>query len=292
MGDLNQNRVFPLKISAKIEDFETGDFSKFNWQSGGDQPWQIVNLYPYEGYYSIKSGAITHNQTSEITLTYHVMAADSIVFYRKVSSESFDFLKFYINNQLIEDWSGNTGGWKREAFAVEAGVKTFKWAYEKGASGSGGSDCAWLDYIKLPAPLALTVWAGPDDAACTGQSYHPGESYGTDFALVQWTTSGTGTFDDNTNMHPLYNPSADDISSGEITLTLSLWDDAENMVTDEMLLGFKDVPEVPSVPVGPDFVDTPLNPVTEYAVILVEARTSRRRHGHSRQKPCYRELEQ
>jgi hypothetical protein len=198
------------------------------------------------------------------------MAADSIVFYRKVSSESSDLLKFYINSQMIANWSGTTSGWKREAFAVGAGIKTFKWAYEKNASGSAGSDCAWLDYIALPSPMVLTIWAGPDDDVCTGEPYQLGESYGTDYNQVEWASSGTGTFDDNTNMHPLYNPSSDDINSGEVTLTLSLWDDAENMVPDEMLLGFKDVPVVPGIPQGPDYVDLALIQVSEYSINEVE----------------------
>lgn len=270
MGALIQNKVFPLKISAKIEDFETGDFSKFNWQLGGNLPWQIINQYPYEGYYSILSGAITHSQTSEISLTYDVMAADSIIFYRKVSSESTDYLKFYINNQVMGSWSGTTIGWKREAFAVGAGTKTFKWAYEKNSTGSAGSDCAWLDYITLPASMALTIWAGPDDEVCSGENYQIADSYGTDYNQVAWTTSGTGTFDDNTNMHPLYTPGSEDISGGEVNLTLTLMDDQGNMVNDQMTLGFKDVPASPSTPQGPDYVDLALVQISEYTISLVD----------------------
>lgn len=32
------------------------------------------------------------------------------------------------------------------------GTHTFGWTYEKDWYGSGGSDCAWLDYIVLPTP--------------------------------------------------------------------------------------------------------------------------------------------
>ena len=70
MGDLTMNKDFPTKISALSDDFETGDFSKFNWQQGGDLPWQITYQYVYEGYYCIKSGAIGDNQASQISLTY------------------------------------------------------------------------------------------------------------------------------------------------------------------------------------------------------------------------------
>jgi hypothetical protein len=273
MGDLFQDRIFPVKISAKCEDFETGDFTQYSWQQAGNQPWEIVNSFPYEGYYSIKSGTITHNQTSEVSLTYNVMEADSIVFYRKVSSESSDMLKFYINNTLIEDWSGTTGGWKREAFAVTAGNKTFKWVYAKNNIGSSGSDCAWLDYIILPSPMALTIWAGPDDKTCTGSSFHVEESFGTDYAQIQWTTSGSGTFDDNTNMQPLYTPSADDIENGGVTLTLTLTDNENMTVVDDMLLGFANTPPAPQSVQGPGSVDVAIEQVTKYSTVESEEAT-------------------
>jgi hypothetical protein len=266
MGDFTQDRVFPMKISAKCEDFETGDLSLFNWQTGGNAPWEVIREFPYEGYYSIRSGSITHSQTSEISLTYHVMNADSIIFFRKVSSESSDRLKFFINSTLMDDWSGNTEGWKREAFAVGSGITTFKWVYEKNNLGSGGSDCAWLDFIVLPTPMVLTLWAGPDDKICTGNSYPLNESYGTDYTQVEWATSGSGTFDDNTIIHPVYNPSNSDLDLGEVLLTLTLWDDQGTMVTDEVTLGFNDVPAAPGIPTGPGYVNLAEVEISEYTI--------------------------
>jgi hypothetical protein len=266
MGDFMMNRVFPLKVSAKCEDFETGDFSLFDWQSGGNLPWQIIQTYPYEGNYSIRSGGITHSQTSEISLNYDVLAPDSIVFIRKVSSESSDFLKFYINDQLIQAWSGTTGAWNRAAFAVEAGNNTFKWVYEKNAIGSAGSDCAWLDFIVLPAPLVLTIWAGPDDKICTGESYQLGESYGTDYNQILWTSSGNGTFDDNTSMHPVYNPGSEDFNAGQAMLTLALWDGQGNTAADEMMLELKPLTPAPGIPQGPVYINLTEIQVSEYFI--------------------------
>jgi hypothetical protein len=270
MGDLLVDRIFPLKISPKCEDFESGNFTEYNWEFAGNAPWEVISNYPYEGFYSIKSGTISHNQSSEISLTYNVMADDSIVFYRKVSSESSDMLKFYINNTLVEDWSGTTGSWKRESFAVSAGNKTFRWVYQKNNIGSGGSDCAWLDYIVFPSPMALTSWAGPDDHVCTGSPFHIEESFGTGYNLVEWTTSGTGTFDDNTSMRPLYNPSNTDIESGEVVLTLTIWDNSGNAISDEMTLGFSDVPPAPGIPQGPAYVDLSVIQTSEYSIEELE----------------------
>jgi hypothetical protein len=273
MGDHFQEQVFPLKVSAKCEDFETGDFTKFNWQQGGALPWQIVNTYPYEGYYSIKSGAITHGQTSEISLAYEVMKPDSIVFFRKVSSESSDGLQFFINNQPTGSWSGTTGGWRREAFAVNPGLNTFKWIYQKNGMGSAGSDCAWLDFIVMPTPMVLTLWAGSDDAVCTGDSYLLEESYGTDYTQLEWATAGSGSFSDNTIMHPVYTPSGDDLNSGEVQLTLTLWNDQGTLVTDEMMLGFNALPATPVMPEGPDYVDVSVTSLSEYLVPAVPGAT-------------------
>jgi len=153
-GDYFASKEFIITVGLIIEDFETGDFTAFPWYSAGNLPWTITNVDPYEGIYSAKSGAITHNQSSQLILDYDVGAADSISFYRKVSSESnYDFLKFYINNTVVGQWSGSVA-WGRVVFPVTPGVKTFKWEYMKDGSVSTGSDCAWIDYIIFPPPAA------------------------------------------------------------------------------------------------------------------------------------------
>jgi hypothetical protein len=136
--------------------------------------------------------------------------------------------------------------------------------------GSGGSDCAWLDYIVLPSPMALTIWAGPDDKVCTASPFHVEESFGTGYNQVEWATSGTGTFDDNTSMRPLYNPSNTDIESGEVILTLTIWDNLDNFISDEMILGFSDVPPAPGIPQGPASVDLSVMQISEYSIEELE----------------------
>jgi hypothetical protein len=270
MGDMVSEKIFKLKITPKIEDFETGDLSQFNWQTGGSQPWQVILPYPYQGYYSAKSGTITHNQTSELHIDYEVLADDSIIFYRKVSAGTSDYLQFFINGQLQGQWTGTTAGWKRQAFAVSAGNQTFKWVYMKDGVGSSGSDCAWIDYIVFPSPMALTIWAGPDDGVCSGGSFQLTEAYGTDFAQIEWATNGSGSFNDNSVMHPIYNPSGDDLNSGEVILTLTLSDALGTSVTDEMALAFNDAPAGPMAPSGPDYVDLALISSSDYTIVPVE----------------------
>jgi len=91
-----------------MEDFETGDFTRFEWQTGGDVPWVITNVSPYEGIYCAKSGAISDNQTSQLMVTMNVSTNDTISFWKKVSCEQsnwpgywYDYLEFNMDNYSI-----------------------------------------------------------------------------------------------------------------------------------------------------------------------------------------------
>lgn len=131
-----------------IEDFETGDFSKNEWQHSGNANWSIVTDTVYEGTYATKSGTITHSQTSTLEITLDT-TFENISFYRKVSSESnYDYLRFYIDGAEQSKWAG-TLDWSQQTYAITSGEHTFKWSYTKDGSVSTGSDCAWIDNITL-----------------------------------------------------------------------------------------------------------------------------------------------
>jgi hypothetical protein len=264
MGNFFQDKTYRENIRPLVEDFETGDFDKYDWQFTGNLPWETSMEYPYQGLYSARSGAISGSQSSELKITYEVMSEDSITFIRKVSSEAADKLQFYIGNTKMGEWSGTNEGWRREAYAVTPGNKTFRWVYIKNSSTNGGSDKAWLDNIHLPSPLALTIWAGPDAAACAGIPYQVTDSYGTDYSAISWTTSGTGSFDDNTLMQPVYTPGDEDHITGNVELTLTLTGNEGNTVTDAMILSFKSGPAAPQTAEGPDYVDVFLTTTSEY----------------------------
>jgi hypothetical protein len=85
--------------------------------------------------------------------------AGVLSFYKKVSSESgFDYLTFYIDNVQQNEWSGSLD-WAEHTYNVSAGNHSFKWTYSKDDSQTGGSDCAWVDFIQLPAeaPASYSV---------------------------------------------------------------------------------------------------------------------------------------
>ncbi len=135
---------------SPVEGFESGDFSNWDWQQGGTAPWFIQSGTVFEGSYAAQSGAITHNQTSTMSLSLDVNPAGNISFAYSVSSEAnYDYLQFYIDGALQAEWAG-TIGWTEVSFPVGAGTHTFAWTYYKDGSVSTGSDCAWVDSIQMP----------------------------------------------------------------------------------------------------------------------------------------------
>jgi hypothetical protein len=265
-GIFLEEKSFIRKIGLLVEDWESNSFDSFEWQHGGDQPWEITMLYPYEGMYHARSGDIDNSESSELSLTMEIMTADTIYFWRKVSSESMDKLKFYIDNNLVGDWSG-TESYSEEKFRVETGFHTFKWVYQKNASGFGGSDAAWIDFIIMPPRMTLTCYAGPDASICAGEDYScHGEA--TDWDSILWTSSGTGTFDDPTILEPVYTPSADDITNGMVELIITV-ENAEGTADDEMMLTIMDTPAIPGVPEGPDYIDLMVTTASDYTIASV-----------------------
>ena len=156
-GEYSVSETLSLPVGLVYENFETGDFSLFEWQMG-NYSWEITSANVYEGQYCAKSATISHNQTAQLYVTMDISTDGEISFYRKVSSESnYDYLSFYINNVLQEEWSG-TVDWSVVSYDVAAGAATtFKWTYEKDGSVSSGSDCAWIDYIVFPGSGGATA---------------------------------------------------------------------------------------------------------------------------------------
>ena len=156
-GTYNASTDACLTIGLQIEDWENNNFTTYAWTNASNRPWTIVSTGAYAGQYCAKSGNIGNSAKSELTITIDVLANDNVEFYKKVSCEDlsygyyWDFLAFYIDGNMMEQWAGTSDNWSLQSYPVTAGTHTLKWSYEKDYSTIGGSDCAWIDNIKLPA---------------------------------------------------------------------------------------------------------------------------------------------
>ena len=150
-GGYQQTETFWLTVGPLVERFETADFARFPWTSDGLTPWEISPGEAGEGTYSAISGLITHEQSSQLTLTVAVPYPGKLSFLYKASSEQgFDWLTFSVDDQPLGSWSGYVG-WSEASFMIEAGQHSLMWTYSKDVDGTMGDDRAWVDRIILPA---------------------------------------------------------------------------------------------------------------------------------------------
>lgn len=238
------------KIGLIIEDWETGNFQKFPWEFYGNSDWVIDPDVKWEGSYSARSGDITHGESSGLSISYHVMVDDTISFYRQVSSEIiFDRLQFYIDSLMIGSWAGNYS-WLYVAYPVMAGPHIFKWEYVKNETNTQFEDHGWVDYIIFPPEYKLAASAGDNTSVCAGFSFQL-MSAAINYDSIQWTTSGTGFFDDPTIYNPVYTPSQEDITAGSVVLTITAYGESGIPVTDEMILTIESPPQAYAGPDAP-----------------------------------------
>ncbi|MCP4259288.1 MAG: DUF362 domain-containing protein [Planctomycetes bacterium] len=140
---------FTVSLMGPVEDFETGNFSKFSWRHSGDSNWTISQREKHSGAYSARAGEINDEENSTLKVDLECVSGN-ITFYRKVSSErDCDFLEFYIDGIRQDKWSGEKD-WVQVSFPVEEGTRTFEWIYSKDDSISRDSDTAWIDDISFP----------------------------------------------------------------------------------------------------------------------------------------------
>ena len=231
----NDSVYFNIGIIA--EDFETGNFTRYPWQSGGNASWVVSGNLPFEGTYCAVSPVIGDNQFSSLFVTMNVLCASEISFYRKTSSElNYDFLTFYIDGIEQGKWSGEVQ-WGKMFYAVTAGTHTFTWKYNKDVNTVAGSDKAWVDYIIWPPydDILLIANAGPDDLVCHPSAYTL-QPVVINASTVSWSTSGDGYFSNSNFVDPYYYPGNSDLITGSVTLTIHASNASSQSVTDNISL--------------------------------------------------------
>lgn len=132
-----------------LDGFETGNFATFPWRTGGDAPWSVTAAEAHSGLYSARAGAIGHGESTYLEVTLEVGDGDVSFRYMVSSERGFDHLRFYIDGERVDSWSGEVD-WARATHPVSAGTRTFRWEYTKDGCTSEGDDTAWIDDISLP----------------------------------------------------------------------------------------------------------------------------------------------
>lgn len=238
-GLYNTTEVLMPSVGLIIEDFETGDFSAYNWDNTSAIPWTITTTSVNSGTYAARSGAISDNGSTSLQIAMDVASAGDITFARRVSSESgYDYLKFYIDNSEKGSWSGDVA-WSTVSYPVTQGTHTFKWTYSKDNSVSSGSDAGFIDDIIFPSgnsggsstDLTVKAFAYPAHVCSGGSSQL--------FAFVTNATTDVAyawTPEDLLSDETVFNPIATLVESTtfDITVTSFLASDNTQVTVDVM----------------------------------------------------------
>lgn len=105
----------------------------------------------------MESGDIGGNEITTLQLQVLVGQTDEVSFNFKTSTEeSYDFLKFRIDNVEQSSWSGEID-WTEVSYPISAGTHTLYWIYEKDQIVSDGADACWIDDIVLPSAVVISV---------------------------------------------------------------------------------------------------------------------------------------
>ena len=221
------------------ETFDPDYFSTHNWQMSGNALWMVTEDEAHPNNYCVKSGEISHGQSSSISITRETQAT-KISFFRKLSSEfNYDKLHFYIDNQDMGEWSG-LRPWDVERYPLTQGVHTFRWTYTKDNSVSLSQDCAWIDDVNIDPGQTTVASSGESMIVCLNDSIHIDGSYAYYFQNLEWTTLGDGQFDNPHALHPKYFPGSQDVMNGGTILQLNVDDivsPLQLILTDEISLG-------------------------------------------------------
>lgn len=153
---------YNLVIGSISENFETGDFSFYNWILP-ERPWIINNTNAYDGVYCAESATISHSQYSALKIEIDVPVAGELKFYRRVSSEQdSDYLAFFVDSRERGRWSGEVD-WDIYSYKLSKGKHTLEWRYVKDKENSVGDDKAAIDNILFPSQAVITPFEAVSD---------------------------------------------------------------------------------------------------------------------------------
>ena len=241
-GAYSHTQTFSHRVGLEIASFENG-FNGFEWENDPEHPWTLSSTEYYSGEYSLQSGTIGNNQTSTLSLSFNVEnPTDEILFYRKTDCQEGDYLKFYIDGELMQQWSGSLN-WREMSIPVTQGEHVFTWAYEKDGNGSSGQDCVWIDDILFPLRhISFACNAGADKERCQEAVQMTADAVG--YETLLWTTSGDGSFDQNDILTPIYTPGDQDLEHKTVTLTLTATNAEGETLSDEVVINFHEAASI------------------------------------------------
>ena len=126
------------------------DAPDLSWNSDGASPWTAQQSFSHDGSDAARSGSVANGQRSR--LSTQVTGPAMVSWWWRTSSEAeFDHLNLLVDGQIRQVLSGESG-WEESSTTVGPGAHTVAWEFVKDPTYAKGSDCGWLDQVRVASP--------------------------------------------------------------------------------------------------------------------------------------------
>ncbi|MBC8485601.1 MAG: hypothetical protein H8D45_06130 [Bacteroidetes bacterium] len=131
---------------------------------------------------------------------------------------SIEIIESVTNSIISYEWSGPNGYAVSEQNPVITNPdESNEGTYTLTVTDNNG--CTGQDNVYVEVEENPTANAGANDTICETETYQL-SGQASNYSSLLWTTSGTGNFDNNTILNPVYTPDETDINNGEVELIL------------------------------------------------------------------------
>lgn len=149
-GQYSAEKSIVLTVGTVQEDFESGDFSHFNWMLEGDGNWFVTDSEAHSGAYSAQSPQLTKHQSASMIIEMENTTDGELSFYYKMHiKHNRAALIMYLDN-VVKDMLYGDLDWTTYTMDLPAGKHTVKWCYYTAQSGSVEEYVCWVDDITFP----------------------------------------------------------------------------------------------------------------------------------------------
>lgn len=155
----------PITVAQALDDVTAGAYAT-TAVPGSAAKWFPQTADAHDGEDAMRSGPIGTNEKTSITKT--VSGINTANFWWKVEAKpSGNLVQFSVDGVVRATLSGVTGWENVSVPMADTGIHQLEWAFVRDASGSLGSDAAWLDQVVLTTDILPVISATNGDA--TGQ---------------------------------------------------------------------------------------------------------------------------
>ena len=149
-GQYSAEKSIILTVGTVQEDFESGDFSHFNWTLEGDDNWFITDSEAHSGAYSAQSPQLSKHQSASMIIEMENTTDGELSFYYKMHIQhNRAALIIYLDNVVKTMLYGDLD-WTQYTMELPAGQHSVKWCYYTAQSGSTEEYVCWVDDITFP----------------------------------------------------------------------------------------------------------------------------------------------